>query len=343
MKIFTLIALTLVFGCTTLFAQFPPIGTIDFYGLRTISESQVRAQLQIKEGDAAPKSKAEVKEIEKRIASLPNLVEAQISPVCCDNNGKTMLYVGVREKGTPALKFRSAPQGTIRLTDEIIKIGKDFSEAHQNAILKGDAAEDRAAGHSLMKNAEARDIQERFIPVANRNLKLLCRVLRESADAEHRALAVEVIAYYKDKSVIITDLVYAMRDSNSTVRNNAMRALGLIAGYAADHPEKQIKIPFNPFVDMLNSIEWTDRNKSSLALAEITEKRNPQLLGLLRRKAIPSMIEMARWKNEGHAQMPFIILARAAAFSEDEIGQAIMNGKREELIARAQKNLLTSK
>jgi hypothetical protein len=342
MKIFTLILLTLL-GSTTLDAQFPPVGTIDFYGLRTISESQVRAQLQIKEGDAAPKSKAEAKEIEKRIVSLPNLVEAQISPVCCDNNGKTMLYVGVREKGIPALTFRPTPKGTFILTVEMIKVSKEFSEAHQNAILKGDVAEDRSAGHSLMKNAEARAIQEKFIPIANRNLNLLRRVLRESADAEHRALAVEVIAYYRDKSVIITDLVYAMKDSNSTVRNNAMRALGLIAGYAAAHPEKNLKIPFSPFVEMLNSIEWTDRNKSSLALAEITEKRNPQLLGLLRRKAIPSLIEMARWKNEGHAQMPLIILARAAGFSEDEIGQAIMNGKREELIARAEKNLLTSK
>jgi hypothetical protein len=31
--------------------QFPPIGIIDFYGLRNISERQVRESLQINEGD----------------------------------------------------------------------------------------------------------------------------------------------------------------------------------------------------------------------------------------------------------------------------------------------------
>ncbi len=45
-------------------AQFPPIGTIDFYGLRTISERQIREVLQIKEGNAMLKSKEEVDAIE---------------------------------------------------------------------------------------------------------------------------------------------------------------------------------------------------------------------------------------------------------------------------------------
>ena len=36
--------------------QLPPIQTIDFYGLRTVSEAQIRKALQIKEGDAPPES-----------------------------------------------------------------------------------------------------------------------------------------------------------------------------------------------------------------------------------------------------------------------------------------------
>jgi hypothetical protein len=320
-------------------SQFPPIGTIDFYGLRSVSEKQVRQELRIKEGDAVFKSKAEKTEIERRIVSIPNVAEAQINPVCCTKDGKTMLYVGIREKGAQSLIFRPAPSGAVRLTDVIVKAGKDYAEAHQQAVLSGDVAEDRSAGHSLMNNPKARAAQEKFIPIANENLNLLRQVLRESADVGHRALAAEIITYYNDKSVIVDDLVSAMKDADGTVRNNAMRSLGLIAAYSFAHPDKNIKVPFDPFVDMLNSIEWTDRNKSSLALSELTEKRDARLLELIRRKAVLALIEMARWKNEGHAGMPFIILGRVAGFSDDEIMRALMTGNRENLIIEAQKKL----
>ena len=320
-------------------AQFPPIGTIDFYGLRIVSERQIREVLPIKEGDAMLKSKEDAVGIEKRLTSLPNVVEAKINTVCCTGDGKTMLYVGVREKGADALQFRVAPVGTIRLTDKILKIGEESAEAHQKAVLKGNTAEDRSAGHSLINNAEARAIQEKFIPLADRNLKLLRQVLRESSDAQHRALAAEIIAYYKDKSAIVVDLVEAMKDADGTVRNNAMRALGLIAGYAQAHPERKIKVPFEPFIVMLNSLEWTDRNKSTLVLEELTVKRNAKLLKLLREKAVPSLVEMARWKNDGHAGTSFFILGRVGGLSDDEIGQSWMRGKHEDLIAKVQQVL----
>jgi hypothetical protein len=53
-----------------------------------------------------------------------------------------------------------------------------------------------------------------------------------------------------------------------------------------------------PFIDLLNSIEWTDRNKSSFALEMLTESRDPALLLDLRARALRSLIEMARWKSE---------------------------------------------
>jgi len=58
---------------------------------------------------------------------------------------------------------------------------------------------------------------------------------------------------------------------------------------------------------MLNSIEWTDRNKSSLALYRLTENRDPKVLTILRRKALRSLVEMARWKTLGHARAAFTL------------------------------------
>lgn len=319
-------------------AQMPPIGTIDFYGLQTISENQVREKLGFKEGDSMI-SKAQKPEIEKRLMSLPNIAEAKISAVCCTNDGKLMLYVGLREKGVPALQFRPAPNGSVHLSDETIKLGRDFDEAIKTAVSKNDDADDFSQGHSLMKNAEARQIQERFIVIANENVDLLRRVLRESGDAEHRALAAWIIAYYKDKKAIIDDLLYATKDADDEVRNNATRALGGLAIYAGKNPDKNISILFEPFVEMLNSIEWTDRNKSLLVFSELTEKRDPKLMKLLREKALDSLVEMARWKNDGYSGTPFVILGRMAGLPEMEIGQALMTENRAEEIEKILKRL----
>ena len=44
-----------------------------------------------------------------------------------------------------------------------------------------------------------------------------------------RAFAAEVLAYSANKQSVVEDLIYAMRDPSSGVRNNATRALALIA------------------------------------------------------------------------------------------------------------------
>ncbi|PYS28898.1 MAG: hypothetical protein DMF75_18070 [Acidobacteria bacterium] len=80
---------------------------------------------------------------------------------------------------------------------------------------------------------------------------------------------------------------------------------------------------------MLNSIVWTDRNKSSLVLYTLTEERNPAVLSKLRERALLSLIEMSRWKSPGHAFGPFFILGRVGNISEDEIRKEWDSGKRE--------------
>jgi len=311
--------------------QFPPIEIIDFYGLRDISERQVRESLQIKEGDP---SSVETKEAERKLESLPGVAEAQISRVCCDA-GKAVLFVGIREKGTPSLQFRLAPQGKVRLPQDVAQAEDDFRKALSDAILKGNSGEDDSRGHTLSNDPSARAIQERFITFAARDLKLLRDVLRHSSDAEHRALAAQVIAYTANKQAIVNDLVDAMRDPADGVRNNATRALAVMAGAARQTTRQPIKIPVRPFIEMLNSIEWTDRNKSSWALLRLTYKRDPAVLSEIRQKALPSLIEMASWKSSGHAYASFLLLGRVAGLPEDEITAAWERGDRASFIETA--------
>jgi POTRA domain, FtsQ-type len=314
-------------------SQFPPIGIIDFYGLRSVSEQQVREALQLKEGDSLS---ARPKEAERRLESLPGVAEARIGLVCCDA-GKAILYVGIREKGAPLLQFRPAPQGKIRLLQDIVQAGDDRLNALSAAVLKENFREDDSQGHALSNDPAMRAVEERYIAFAARNLKLLRDVLRHSADAKHRALAAEVIAYTVNKQAIVNDLVEATRDPNDVVRNNATRALVVMANSNQQTTKQPIKIPLRPFIEMLNSIEWTDRNKSSNALDALTYKRDPAILSELHQKALPSLIEMARWKSSGHAVASFFLLGRVAGFPEDEIKAAWERGDRASFIEAAAK------
>lgn len=216
----------------------------------------------------------------------------------------------------------------------MIRVGEALNDAVVRAVESGDAGEDDSQGHALYHNPEARALQERFIAFAARDLKLLRAVLHEAADAQHRALAAEIIAYAPSKRDVVKDLVYGMGDPDSGVRNDSMRALAVIASFAQHMPRQRIKVPIRPFIEMLNSIEWTDRNKSSLALLQLTEQRDAVVLSSLRRHALQSLVEMARWKSRGHAWAPFFILGRVGNLSEEEIGKAWESSNRESLIER---------
>jgi len=313
--------------------QIPPIGIIDFYGLRDISERQVREALQIKEGDP---SSVETKEAQRRLESLSGVAEARVSIVCC-NAGKIILFIGIREKGAPALQFRPAPQGKVRLPQDVVQSGDDLLKALSAAVVKGNSSEDDSQGHALSSDPAMRAVEERFITFAARDLKLLRDVLRHSADAEHRALAAQVIAYTANKQAIVNDLVEATRDPAGGVRNDATRALAVMAISNQQTTRRPIMIPLRPFIEMLNSVEWTDRNKSTWALSGLTDKRDPAVLSELRQKALPSLIEMARWKSSGHAYAPFFVLGRIAGFPEDEITAAWERGDRATFIEAAVK------
>jgi hypothetical protein len=296
----------------------PPIGLVEVYGLRSVAEAPVRQAVGLQAGDAFPESD---KEIIARLERVPGVADARLEGVCC-NEGRMILFVGIRETGTMGTTFRSAPQGPARLSDDVVKTGEDFDKAFMAAVMRGEGEEDRSRGYSLMKDPAARAIQERFPAFAARDLELLRTVLRESGDASQRARAAQIIAYAPDKASVVGDLANAMRDPAPGVRNNVMRALALFAQFARENPAAPLSVPAAPFVDLLNSIDWTDRNKSSAALQQLTEGRDPALLQELRDRALDSLIEMARWKSPGHAYMPFIILGRVAGMSEDAINAA---------------------
>lgn len=336
MKKYFLTIFLSIFPFVTAFGQqFPSIGIIDFYGLRTISVKDVWSVLKIKIGDDAIETIKSAEEIRQTLKKLPNVEDALISLICCDDiYGKSIIFVGIREKGVPALKFRTAPNGKVRLPEIVVQVGKDFQTAFAQAVNEKDFSEDDSQGHAFFGNQNVRKVQERFVTLANDHLKILRRVLRESSNAEQRATAAQIIAYSSNKKAIVSDLIFAVNDADERVRNNAIRALIVIANYAQANPKLKIKIPADNFIRMLNSLEWTDRNKSLGVLDALTKNHDVRLLTALKNKTLDSLIEMARWKSPGHAQTAFSILGRIGKLSEEKIDKAWKSEDREQEIKR---------
>ena len=312
------------------------IGIIDFYGLNHVSAAQARQALTVKEGDTLSFGSSErpafLSESESRLSMVPGVVGVRMNVVCCDE-GRAILYVGIQEDGGAVMRFRSAPDGTARLAADVVQAGDEFSRALAAAVQRGDAAEDRTQGHALGHDPATRAIQERFISYARRDLPTLREVLRHSSDSSQRALAAQVLGYVTDKQAVVGDLVYGVSDPFEEVRNNAMRALLVFAESAPTTARPVPRVPYEPFIALLNSPVWSDRNKSSGAVMVLSKNRDAELFARLRSEALRPLVEMARWKSAGHAVAAFMILGRMAGYSDEAAQGAWNRGEREAVIS----------
>ena len=190
-----------------------------------------------------------------------------------------------------------------------------------------------------MANVQCRALQQEFILEVETNLALLDQVVRRSSDFEQRADAAYLLQYAprspRSAKVMVDALQYALQDQEDIVRENAMRSLKAVAVGAKLHPGQQIHIEPTWFIELMNSVVWSDRRNASLALVDLTEGRNPETLQLLRERALVSVIEMARWHDLAHALPPFILAGRLAGLDEKEIRDAWVSGDRESVLERA--------
>ncbi|HYV20981.1 MAG TPA: HEAT repeat domain-containing protein [Verrucomicrobiae bacterium] len=310
------------------------IGIIDFYGRQRVGEAEARAALAFKEGDTfspdGPPPET-FRATAERLKQLPDVLHVSMTPICCDA-GRLIVYVGLEERDAPALHLRSAPKGKERLPADVLAAAARFGKAFTEAVKRGDNGEDRSQGHSLMHDPATRAIQEEFPGFARRDLATLRRVLKNSSEADHRAVAAQILGYAHDKQAVVGDLVRAMSDPEEAVRNNAMRALLVFADTVPGPGRAVPRVPADPFIEFLHSPEWTDRNKASGALEALTRGRDAGMLATLRKTALVPLSEMAEWKSSGHALPAYLILARIAGKSDADAMQAWDRGDRRAVI-----------
>lgn len=313
----------------------PRLGIIEIYGAHKIPVEKIRKALGAQEGGPLPSRE----DAEDRIDKLPGIVASRIEAACCDQRSM-ILYVGVQEKDAPHFEFHPAPTGDVTLPVELTGNYHAFLDTVADSIHGGGVAdEDLTNGYSLMADSQCRELQQAFIPLVARDLNLLDRVIRESADPEQRAIAAYLLQYGprgpRTSKIIIDALQYALQDQEDSVRQNAMRSLGAIAVGAKLHPDQQIHIEPTWFIELLNSVVWSDRRNASLALVDLTESRDPDTLALLRQRSLDSIVEMARWHDLQHALPAFILAGRLAGLDEKQIQDAWVSGNREPVLEKA--------
>jgi hypothetical protein len=252
-----------------------------------------------------------------------------------------ILYVGVEERDAPHIEFHPAPTGNMELPAGLFESYRKFLENVEASIRGRNADEDLTNGYSLMADPESRNLQQSFLPAVEQNLAQIDQVLRQSADAEQRSAAAYLLQYGPrgphTSKVIVDSLQYALRDQEDIVRANAMRALEAVAIGAKLHPDEQLRIEPTWFVELMNSVVWSDRHDASRALVNLTDSRPDRAatLQLLRDRALPAVVEMARWHDLKHALPAFILAGRLAGLDEQQIKDAWLNEDREPVLKEA--------
>jgi hypothetical protein len=311
-------------------AQTPRIGIIQIFGAHKVSQDKIRKALGASEGEPLPPSKAG---LEERIENIDGVVRSSVEAVCCDQ-GRAILYVGVQERGADHFEFREPPSADMKLPEEVQAEWNRFLTSLAAAARQGDVAEDLSRGHSFAQNEDVRRSQLQFAAFAAQHYDLLREVLRNAMDEQQRAIAAYVLGYSEKKKEVANDLQLAMRDADPAVRNNAMRAVSAIAVLAERNPGLDIRIPPTWFVEMLHSVHFTDRNQAVLALAGLSEKRDPRVLSHIRERALAPLIEMSQWQSLDHAFPAFLLLGRVAGLPEEEIQEMWTKGQRNELVQK---------
>ncbi len=312
----SLAAMTLVLAlpvCSA--AQDMTIHTIDVFGAWTVTPEDVRAAFGLQPGDPLD---FDQEAAAARVRQLDGIVDVEISTIRSAEG--VSLFVGVTEEDTPPLLLRPAPTGMARVPDEIHEQVDALLNQLERAARSGVFEEDASAGHAISAFPAARVHQLQLIPLATDNLEVLRQALGDSRFPRERRAAALAIGYASDKRTIVPDLIMASTDPDEEVRNYALRTLAIIAGYSNANPELRITVDPRPFVQMLDSPVWTDRNKATAVLVSLTETRDARLLDLLREESLPALYEMALW-HTGHAIPAVLILGRMAGLDDTRVVQ----------------------
>jgi hypothetical protein len=317
------------------------IGSIDYFGYAGLNLKQVADHLPIHVGDSVnPDSFDRQKEaIQRVVKEFTGKPATDIATVCCDSSRRLLIYIGLNGESSHLVPHNRLPHGQDHLEDAALKLYERDMAAVQDAVRRGASSEDESKGYALSADPAARQVELEIRTYAASRGEELERVLRNSSDPQQRQASACLLGYADRSGAQIQGLVQAASDADGDVRNNAVRALAVLAS-AKD--ADSVNVDPTPFIDLLFSGQWTDRNKGSFLLFRLTQKRDPIFLKKLHEQALGPLIEGARWNNPGHSSVFLFILGRIEGIPTTELSRLIEKGDKAEIISTAEETLRKS-
>ncbi len=257
------------------------VGKVEFFGSAGYQLDRIRGALPIHEHDILNFSKSDAlkTKIQGIVQDVTGHAATDVAFVCCDSHNEAMIYIGLGGRSSTEFKFLPAPKGPNKLSVSAIILYKRTMSAQGAATTAGKAGEDHSKAFALSEYPNLRNIQLEIRKYALANEPLLRDVLATTAEAKQREVAALMLGYADPSEEQIDALADASRDADSTVRNNAVRALMVMAN--AD-PKLAAQIPPGDFIEMLGSGSWTDRNKAGGLMMTLTATRDLALLSEIR-------------------------------------------------------------
>ena len=291
-----------------------PIVAIEFYGAAAIDFARLRTVFPLRVGQIFEPKNVTVQDQSPESRDFQDVISnnrISVAPVFVPDFSGWVFYVDVEPSEPSPEAWRPRPTGADKLPARILRLYEHAISRYQNGgIFAGD---DTTNGYSLSNDATMRKDELHLIKYARAHAKRVYAVLKRSASDRDRIAAAWIAGYARQSSEQRGALLDAVLDPDATVRNNAIRVLAVLASHDAGIARL---IPAEPFIPMLGSLTWSDRNKAMFLLDPITAGRDPRTIESLRRCALEPLRQMARWTYWDHARMALVLLGRIADIPE---------------------------
>jgi hypothetical protein len=234
-----------------------------------------------------------------------------------NGNHELTVYIGLPGRDVQEVKYNVVGKEPLTLPEEGTKLYDDMMQTLSQVLAtRGSIAEDDSKGYSLSKDDLLRSKELAFRDWALSHQDMIFKVAKESNDKQQRAVATYAIGYLDPSKTQINALVAAAGDPNGPVRNNAVRSLGCIAGSSKT---LAAMIPSEPFLQLINSGVWTDRNKGGFVIKSLCAN-DPSLYEKLNKSCLQSLCEMSCW-DEPHAGGARALLCHITNIAPEKINE----------------------
>lgn len=270
------------------------------------------------------------RQVQGDVVAVTGKPATDVAVICCNEKGDLSVFVGMEGESAIPLEQRATPTGSDALPAEALALYAKEEKAWQAADTLGSSAEDDSHGYALAKDAATRAVQEQMRAFAVSHADVIVRVLRRSGMVEQRRAAATLLGYADRSPAQVRGLQDGMNDDDDAVRNNAVRALAVMA-QAGPLPGLNVQ----QIIGLLYSGVWTDRNKASALLLGLTAKHDAKILKALGDEALPPLIEGTRWQSKAHAFAFAMVLGRVAGISDERSSELINSGHAAEIATAA--------